>query len=49
MLPDSGKVSVSSEGKARLVLAELLPDQQYFLKVELHIMNDGSRDEVSLT
>ena len=46
VLPEDGKISVSAEGKTRLVLAELLPNQQYFLKVELHLMVEGGRDEV---
>ena len=38
VLPEGGTVSVDPEGRSRLVLAELLPNQQYFLKVELHLM-----------
>ena len=45
VLPEGGTISVNSEGKSKLVLAELLPNQQYFLKVELHLMVEGSREE----
>ena len=49
VLPEGGTISVSPEGRSRLVLAELLPNQQYFLKVELHLMREGSRDESVIT
>ena len=49
VLPEDGKISVNREGKARLVLDQLLPNQQYFLKVELHLMSEGSPDESVIT
>ena len=46
VLPEGGTISVDPEGRSRLVLAELLPNQQYFLKVELHLMTvEGGGEE----
>ena len=49
VLPEGGTISVDPEGRSRLVLAELLPNQQYFLKVELHLMTlEGDTGEESV-
>ena len=37
MTPPDGKLSVSAHGTAEIVLGELLPNKQYFFKVNVHV------------
>ena len=44
--PPGGKLVVSEEDEARVVFSELLPNQQYFLKVLVHVRQDDDNGEV---
>ena len=39
--PDRGSFEVSSEGETKVILTELLPNKQYFLRVALHVKESG--------
>jgi hypothetical protein len=46
VLPEDGKISVNSEDLAKVIVSELLPNQQYFLKVQVHVRQGQDIDEV---
>ena len=45
--PPNGKLVVNDEDEAQVVLSELLPNQQYFLKALVHVRQDEDKGEVS--
>lgn len=47
--PPNGKLVVSENEEANLILSELLPNQQYFLRVDVHIRKDDEPGEVIIS
>ena len=44
--PTNGQLEVSPENEARIVLSDLVPNQQYFLRVHAHVKQEASSEEV---
>eukprot|EP00095_Tigriopus_kingsejongensis_P003970 maker-scaffold310_size212938-snap-gene-0.12 protein:Tk03970 transcript:maker-scaffold310_size212938-snap-gene-0.12-mRNA-1 annotation:"epidermal cell surface receptor" len=47
--PPQGKLSVSENEIANLILTELLPETQYFLKVDIHVRKEDEPGEIIIS